>query len=98
MFLPGVLLERARTHAISQRPCCINGAASVRNGLKQAHSTLVISLAHLVAWAGRPARVTAGFRSSESPSMRLHGEQITNMLQCRRPLYAVFLLHPVKGN
>ena len=39
MFLPCVLIECPRTHAVRQRPRCVGGAASIRHGLKQAHET-----------------------------------------------------------
>ena len=38
VILPDKLIQRARTHAIRQRPRCV-GRPCIRNGLKEAHIT-----------------------------------------------------------
>ena len=47
MFLSDELIERARTHAIGQRPRCVASATGIRDGLEQADKTRdYLSLTH----------------------------------------------------
>jgi hypothetical protein len=41
LFLADKFFERARTHAVGQRPRAIGAKARIRNGLKQAHTTIL---------------------------------------------------------
>jgi hypothetical protein len=43
MLLAGVFFERARAHAVGQRPSAVSGTTRFRNGLEESHNKIVAS-------------------------------------------------------